>query len=168
MWHRFQHEFWNFFLTDLTENYYADCWDRWGGAPFCMLFVLGSLVKGRQAAETLRLNKTKHTYVGSMTIGRGRVGALALKVESDWSNKPSARNENAAVACCFVLSFDFRAVFPNLVIYHELRDFGVSLRDRNFPSMRSHESPKQRIGRTELKSSVQFKSSLFLANLNWI
>ena len=26
MWHRFQHEFWNFFLTDLTENYYADCW----------------------------------------------------------------------------------------------------------------------------------------------
>ena len=82
-----------------------------GGAPFCMLFVLGSLVKGRQAAETLRLNKTKHTYVGSMTIGRGRVGALALKVESDWSNKPSARNENAAVACCFVLllSFDFRA-----------------------------------------------------------
>ena len=143
-----------------------------GGAPFCMLFVLGSLawslVKGRQAAETLRLNKTKPTYVGSMTIGRGRVGALALKVESDWSNKPSARNENAAVACCFVLSFDFRAVFPNLVIYHELRDFGVSLRDRNFPSMRSHKSPKQRIGRTELKSSVQFKSSLFLANLNWI
>ena len=79
-----------------------------GGAPFCMLFVLGSLVKGRQAAETLRLNKTKHTYVGSMTIGRGRVGALALKVESDWSNKPSARNENAAVACCFVLSFDHK------------------------------------------------------------
>ena len=33
-------------------------------------------------------------------------------------------------------------VFPNLVIYHELRDFGVSLRDRNFPSVRSHESPK--------------------------
>ena len=35
-----------------------------------------------------------------------------------------------------------KSVFPNLVIYHELRDFGVSLRDRNFPSVRSHESPK--------------------------
>ena len=124
-----------------------------------MLFVLGSLVKGRQAAETLRLNKTKPTYVGSMTIGRGRVGALALKVESDWSNKPSARNENAAVACCFVLSFDFRAVFPNLVIYHELRDFGVSLRDRNFPSVRSHESLKVRDFREFQK--IGYKNTCF-------
>ena len=42
----------------------------------------------------------------------------------------------------FSQQYRLLSVFPNLVIYHELRDFGVSLRDRNFPSVRSHESPK--------------------------
>ena len=35
------------------------------------------------------------------------------------------------------------AVFPNLVIYHEFRDFGHSLRDKISGPVTSHEPPKR-------------------------
>ena len=35
-----------------------------------------------------------------------------------------------------------KTVFPNLVIYHEIRDFEHEPRDKNFCSVTSHESPK--------------------------
>ena len=54
-------------------------------------------------------------------------------------------------------------MFPNLVIYHEFRDFGVSLRDRNFPSVRSPESLKVRDFR-EFQKFCDFSAILsFLA-----
>ena len=59
--------------------------------------------------------------------------------------------------------FHNQTVFPNLVIYHKLRDFGVSLRDRNFPSVRSHESPKS--PRFWAISQILSKYPLFSHNL---
>ena len=43
-----------------------------------------------------------------------------------------------------MLSSASAAVFPNLVIYHKLRDFGHGPRDKILLLVRSHESPKVR------------------------
>ena len=54
-------------------------------------------------------------------------------------------------------------VFPNLVIYHEIRDFEHEPRDKNFCSVTSHESPKVRdFGNTLGNSQKNWKIPLFL------
>ena len=55
------------------------------------------------------------------------------------------------------------SVFPNLVIYHEIRDFEHEPRDKNFCSVTSHESPKVcDFGNTLGNSQKNGKIPLFL------